>query len=135
MPHGADLLRCLERVRSAQNTEESTPCTLSTKIEPDSRGTSPAMTRSCEFSDFESQTAATAIVIAVTARQKPAFLRRDAPEFCSKSRFWKSEGAGNDVRLFRAPEFSREPPDRFGLDRVRYRTGFGMIAFAAFTRQ
>jgi hypothetical protein len=97
-------------------------------------GTSPAMTRFCEFSDFESQTAATAIVIAVTARQKPAFLRRDAPEFCSKSRFWKSEGAGNDVRLFRAPEFSREPPDRFGLDRVRYRTGFGMIAFGAFKR-
>jgi hypothetical protein len=92
------------------------------------------MTRSCEFSDFESQTAATAIVIAVTARQKPAFLRRDVPEFCSKSRFWKSEGAGNDVRLFRAPEFSREPPDRFGLDRVRYRTGFGMIAFGAFKR-
>src|ERR1700721_1950017 len=45
MPHGADLLSCLERVRSAQNTEESTPCTLSTKIEPDSRGTSPAMTK------------------------------------------------------------------------------------------
>src|ERR1700735_3984662 len=45
MPHGADFLRCLERVRSAQNTEESTPCTLSTKIEPDSRGTSPAMTK------------------------------------------------------------------------------------------
>src|SRR2546430_2690691 len=44
MPHGADLLRCLERVRSAQNTEESTSCTLSTTIEPDSRGTSPAMT-------------------------------------------------------------------------------------------
>src|ERR1700722_4091302 len=44
MPHGADLLRCLERGRSAQNTEESTPCTLSTKIEPDSRGTSPGMT-------------------------------------------------------------------------------------------
>src|SRR6266704_5824371 len=44
MPHGADLLRCLERVRSAQNTEESTSCTLSIKIEPDSRGSSPAMT-------------------------------------------------------------------------------------------
>src|SRR5437764_4147523 len=44
MPHGVDLLRCLERVRSAQNTEESTSCTLSTTIEPDSRGTSPGMT-------------------------------------------------------------------------------------------
>src|SRR5262249_14453444 len=29
---------------NAQNAEESTPCTLSIKIEPDSRGTSPAMT-------------------------------------------------------------------------------------------
>ena len=46
MPHGVDLLRCLERVRSAQNTEESTSCTLSIKIEPDSRGSSPAMTAS-----------------------------------------------------------------------------------------
>src|SRR5438128_4079474 len=45
MPHGADLLRCLERVRSAQNTEESTSCTLSIKIEPDTRGSSPAMTK------------------------------------------------------------------------------------------
>src|SRR5437867_7871809 len=45
MPHGADLLRCLERVRSAQNTEESTSCSLSIKIEPDTRGTSPAMTK------------------------------------------------------------------------------------------
>src|SRR6266550_7537538 len=43
MPHGVDLLRCLERVRSAQNTEESTSCTLSTKIEPDSRGLVPAI--------------------------------------------------------------------------------------------
>src|SRR6185503_14730467 len=44
MPHDVDLLRRLERVRSARNTEESASCTLSTKIEPDSRGTSPAMT-------------------------------------------------------------------------------------------
>jgi putative endonuclease len=43
MPHGVDLLRCLERVRSAQNTEESTSCTLSTKIEPDTRGLVPAI--------------------------------------------------------------------------------------------
>src|SRR6266705_1864254 len=49
MPHGADLLRCLERVRSAQNTEESTSCTLSIKIEPDSRGTSPGMTSHKQF--------------------------------------------------------------------------------------
>src|SRR4030088_1670434 len=44
MPHGVDLLRCLERVRSARNTEESTSCTLSTKNEPDSRGLVPGMT-------------------------------------------------------------------------------------------
>src|SRR2546428_12005341 len=43
MPHGADLLRCLERVRSAQNTEESTSCTLSIKIEPDTRGLVPGI--------------------------------------------------------------------------------------------
>src|SRR5258705_11389366 len=43
MPHGVDLLRCLERVRSAQNTEESTSCTLSIKIEPDSRGLVPGI--------------------------------------------------------------------------------------------
>src|SRR6266702_7997083 len=49
MPHGADLLRCLERVRSAQNTEESTSCTLSIKIEPDSRGSSPAMTMEAPY--------------------------------------------------------------------------------------
>jgi hypothetical protein len=30
-------------VRSAQNTEESTPCTLSTKIKPDSRGLVPGI--------------------------------------------------------------------------------------------
>src|SRR5437588_7434236 len=44
MPHGVDFLPCPERVRSAQNTEESTSCTLSTKIQPDSSGSSPAMT-------------------------------------------------------------------------------------------
>src|SRR5437868_13565899 len=43
MPHGADLLRCFERVRSAQNTEESTSCTLSIKIEPDTRGLDPGI--------------------------------------------------------------------------------------------
>src|SRR5579862_1724577 len=43
MPHGVGLLQCLERVRSAQNTEESTSCTLSTKIEPDTRGLDPAI--------------------------------------------------------------------------------------------
>src|SRR5437899_1968206 len=53
MPHGADLLRCLERVRSAQNTEESTSCTLSIKIEPDTRGTSPGMTvNDCAATDL-----------------------------------------------------------------------------------
>jgi hypothetical protein len=30
-------------VRSAQNTEESTSCTLSIKIEPDTRGLDPAI--------------------------------------------------------------------------------------------
>jgi hypothetical protein len=43
VPHGVDLLPCLERVRSAQNTEESTSCTLSRTIEPDSRGLVPAI--------------------------------------------------------------------------------------------
>jgi hypothetical protein len=43
VPHGVDLLWCLERVRSAQNTEESTSCTLSIKIEPDSRGLVPGI--------------------------------------------------------------------------------------------
>src|SRR5947209_15901525 len=43
MPHGVDFLPCPERVRSAQNTEESTSCTLSTKIEPDSSGLDPAI--------------------------------------------------------------------------------------------
>src|SRR3954452_4738077 len=41
--HGVDLLPCLERVRSAQNIEESTSCTLSTKIQPDSSGLDPAI--------------------------------------------------------------------------------------------
>src|SRR5450631_4787296 len=53
MPHGVDLLQCLERVRSAQNTEESTSCTLSTKIEPDTRGTGPAMTTSVKRPDHD----------------------------------------------------------------------------------
>src|SRR5436190_18861837 len=44
MQHGVVLLPCPERVRSARNAEESTSCTLSTKIEPDSRGSSPGMT-------------------------------------------------------------------------------------------
>ena len=38
------------------------------------------------------------------------------------------------ARLFRGPELSCEPPDRFRLDRVRYRPGFGMIAFGALER-
>src|SRR5947209_15240006 len=43
MPHDVDLLPCPERVRSAQNTEESTSCTLSTKIQPDSSGLVPTV--------------------------------------------------------------------------------------------
>ena len=35
---------CPKTSPNAWNTEESTPCALSTKIEPDSRGTSPVMT-------------------------------------------------------------------------------------------
>ena len=36
--HGVVSFPCLERVRSAQNTEESTSCTLSTKNQPDKPG-------------------------------------------------------------------------------------------------
>jgi hypothetical protein len=43
-------------------------------------------------------------------------------------------GYRNACKLFRAPQFSGEPPDRFGLDRVRYRVRFGVIAFGAFKR-
>ena len=43
-------------------------------------------------------------------------------------------GTRNAGKLFRAPQFSCEPPDRFGLDRVRHRARFGMIAFGAFKR-
>src|SRR5258708_10944679 len=46
MPHDVVLLPCLERVRSARNAEESTSCTQSSKIEPDSRGSSPGTTPS-----------------------------------------------------------------------------------------
>jgi hypothetical protein len=71
----------------------------------------------------------------MTARQKSAFPgARCAGVLLKNPALWKSGGVRTDVRLFRAPEFSREPPDRFGLDRVRYRTGFGMIAFGAFKR-
>src|SRR5690242_2009233 len=44
MQHDVRFLPCLDRVRSDRSAEESTSCTLSTKIEPDSRGSSPAMT-------------------------------------------------------------------------------------------
>jgi hypothetical protein len=43
-------------------------------------------------------------------------------------------GNRNACKLFRAPQFSGEPPDRPGLDRVRYRARFGVIAFGAFKR-
>jgi nucleoside-diphosphate-sugar epimerase len=38
MAHGADPLSCPERRQIALNTEESTPCALSTKTKPDSSG-------------------------------------------------------------------------------------------------
>ena len=43
--HGVDpFFSCPERRQIALNTEESTPCTLSTKTQPDSRGSSRRMT-------------------------------------------------------------------------------------------
>ncbi|QAU47703.1 helix-turn-helix domain-containing protein [Bradyrhizobium guangzhouense] len=50
MPHGVDFLPCLERVRSARNTEESPSCTLSTTIEPDTRGTDQGIGLTVPFS-------------------------------------------------------------------------------------
>src|ERR671918_2536437 len=43
MRHGVRPLPCLEHWRMIENPEESTPCTLSIKIEPDSRGLDPAI--------------------------------------------------------------------------------------------
>jgi hypothetical protein len=40
--HGVDPFSCPERRQIALNTEESTPCALSTKTKPDSRGLDPA---------------------------------------------------------------------------------------------
>ena len=45
MPHGLIPSPCPRTSPNAWNREESTPCALSTKTQPDSRGTSPAMTR------------------------------------------------------------------------------------------
>jgi hypothetical protein len=44
VPHGVDPLPCPERRQIALNREESTPCAMSTKIKPDSRGSSPGVT-------------------------------------------------------------------------------------------
>jgi hypothetical protein len=41
MPHGVDLLPCPETLPDVRKTEESTPCALSTKTQPDSRGLDP----------------------------------------------------------------------------------------------
>src|SRR5271166_5828440 len=38
MPHGVDLLPCPDTLPDVRRTEESTPCALSTKTQPDSRG-------------------------------------------------------------------------------------------------
>jgi hypothetical protein len=38
MPHGVDPLPCPEMLPDVRKTEESTPCALSTKTQPDSRG-------------------------------------------------------------------------------------------------
>src|SRR5271165_7105587 len=37
MPHGVDLLPCPDTLPDVRRTEESTPCALSTKTQPDSR--------------------------------------------------------------------------------------------------
>src|SRR6266478_9497663 len=42
--HGLILLPCPKTSPNAWSTEESMPCTLSTKFKPDSRGTRPGMT-------------------------------------------------------------------------------------------
>jgi hypothetical protein len=46
MAHGVALLPYLGTLANARNAEESTPCTLSRKIKPDSHGSSPGMTPS-----------------------------------------------------------------------------------------
>src|SRR5947209_5704731 len=44
MRHGDDLQSCPGTLADVQNRLESTPCALSTKSKPDSRGSSPRMT-------------------------------------------------------------------------------------------
>src|SRR5918995_3774621 len=44
MPHGVDPLSCPGRRQIALDPDESTPCALSTKTQPDSSGSSPGMT-------------------------------------------------------------------------------------------
>jgi hypothetical protein len=43
MRHGADLLSCPGTLADVQNRLESTPCALSRKSQPDSRGLDPAI--------------------------------------------------------------------------------------------
>jgi hypothetical protein len=43
MPHGADLHSCPGTLADVQNRLESTPCALSTKSKPDSRGLDPGI--------------------------------------------------------------------------------------------
>jgi hypothetical protein len=47
MPHGVDPFSCPEYRPDARNRLESTPCNLSTKTQPDSRGTSPRIVGRC----------------------------------------------------------------------------------------
>jgi hypothetical protein len=44
MPHGVALLPCPDESRNPLNKEESMPCALSIKTQPDSSGLDPAMT-------------------------------------------------------------------------------------------
>jgi hypothetical protein len=44
MPHGVDPLPCPEALPDVRKTEESTPCALSTKTQPDSRAAVQGMT-------------------------------------------------------------------------------------------
>src|SRR5262249_22699965 len=59
VPHGVDPFCCPESSANVQDTEESTPCALSTKTKPDSRGPGPGMTMwRCRGSSTSSRTTA-----------------------------------------------------------------------------
>ena len=52
MAHGVDPFSSPDDLLNLPNRVESMPCALSTKIEPDSRGSSPAMTRGTYLTIF-----------------------------------------------------------------------------------